>query len=98
MTKLWTEDSIRDLLKSSDRAVERGILAIYARQTADEQSVGDTRHLNARGFSAAHASRGSYYARWLEKGNKLTGKHLQRARRFILHYVRQLVEIANSSS
>ena len=92
--KTWNKEEIRNLLISSDKAVERGILAIYDKQTSDEQNVGDTRHLNGIGFSGAHANPGSYYARWIESGRKLSGDFLGKGRKLILHYTRQLAEIA----
>lgn len=91
-----TPESIKDLLLKNDRAVERAILAIYQRQTLDEQALGDTRHHNNIGFSGAHANLGTYFAKWLLKGNHLTGDHLAKARRISLRYSKQLAEIANS--
>ena len=90
----WTPANITILLQSSDKAVERAVLAIYARQTNDEQSHQTTVHTNGRGFSAAHARLGSYYAKWINSGKHLTGKHLVKARQITLHYVKQLAEIA----
>jgi hypothetical protein len=91
----WTKAEIINLINTSDRAVERAVLAIYARQTADEQEAGVTSHLNARGFNGSDASYGSYCARWLLKGNHLTGKHLGRCRSLVRKYHRQLAEDAN---
>lgn len=97
----WTENSIVALLNSNDRAVERAILFLYSQQTSDERVTSSTRHDNARGFSAADASRGSYYARWIlgydRQGNRrypnrrLTGSHLDKARDMVLKYRRQLL-------
>jgi len=97
MTKAtgWTKAEIIELVESNDRAVERAVLALYARQTDDEQTGGYTGHLNARGFNKADASYGSYCARWVKKGNHLTGKHLGRCRALVKKYHRQLVEEAN---
>jgi hypothetical protein len=97
MTKAtgWTKAEIIGLVESNDRAVERAVLALYARQTDDEQTGGYTGHLNARGFNKADASYGSYCARWVKKGNHLTGKHLGRCRALVKKYHRQLVEEAN---
>lgn len=89
-------DYIRWLLTMNDKAVERAIVAIYRRQTADEQSAGDTKHSNGVGFSGADASLGSYYARWILSGRSLTGKHLIKARTMSHKYVRQLVEVATT--
>ena len=88
----WTPDSIKDLLANNPRAVERAILVLFARQTADEQAYSVTHNDNSRGFSAAHASKGSYYARWIQSGRNLTGHHLENARRITSRYTRQLLE------
>ncbi len=94
----WNEAKIERLLLTSDAAVERAIVAIYDRQTRDEKATSDTRHRNNVGFRANHASKGSYYARWINGGRKLTGSHLQNARRIALQYKRQLTEIANANA
>lgn len=73
------------------------MIALYKRQTEDEKRDRDTKHSNARGFSVAHSARGSYYARWVLKGNHLTGSYLYHARQMAIYYARQLSEIANSS-
>jgi hypothetical protein len=86
-----TKESIRALLETNDKAVERAIIVLFERQTNDEQVQSVTRHDNQRGFSAAHASKGSYYARWIKSGRRLTGYHLQNARRITQHYTHQLL-------
>lgn len=89
-----TKEQIKSLLLSSDRAVERAMCALYARQTADERSSGTTQHLNGRGFNAFDANTGSYYARWVQSGRRLTGRHLVKARAMALRYLGQLAEVA----
>lgn len=93
--KIWTREDIVSLLNTSDRAVERGVVAIWQRQTADEQSTDTTRHSNGIGFSGWSAHSGSYYAKWVESGRRLTGKHLDKARKIVLHHAAQLTRIAN---
>ena len=95
MKKIWTREDITALLTSSDRAVERGVVAIWQRQTADEQATETTRHSNGIGFSGWSAHSGSYYAKWVESGRRLTGKHLAGARKIALHHAAQLTRIAN---
>lgn len=92
----WTKDKIADLLKSNDRAVEKAMVALYNRQTSDEQRDSHTRHDNQRGFRANHASKGSYYARWVIGGRPLSGRHLTNARNIALHYTQQLADEANA--
>jgi hypothetical protein len=94
----WTPDTIKALLDRSDKAVERAVVAIYERQTVDEQDAGETRHRNHRGFASCHAHLGSYYARWIESGRHLDGKHLEKARRMMRWYTGQLLEIAAQRS
>ena len=93
----YTRDQISNLINSNDRAVERGILAIYKRQTDMEKAAHSTQHNNGVGFSAAHARKGTYMAKWILNGNSLNGKWLISARKMCLHYLGQLTEIANSN-
>jgi hypothetical protein len=94
----WNKERIVSLLQTNNRAVEKAIVAIYHRQTLDEQSTQETKHANGIGFTGAHARLGTYYARWILEGNCLTGKHLEKARAMSLHYTAQLLqEIFNKS-
>ncbi len=83
----WTKDRVKKLLMTNDRAVERAMVALYRLQTADEQEAGTTAHRNGQGFSGATAVNGTYYAKWVLSGKRLTGKHLEKARKIaILHH------------
>ena len=93
--KVWTEAEIKEMLQRSNHAVERGLVAIYKRQTAHEQAAEQTEVLNRVGFSAFHAKRGTYYAKWVLSGRHLTGQHLEKGRKLILHYAGQLTKISN---
>lgn len=93
--RTWTRNDIDALLRTNPSAVERAMLRLYERQTRDERYTSASKHHNTRGFSAAFASRGSYYARWVMGGRQLTGHHLQNALRIALTHSRQLVDIAN---
>ncbi len=95
---MWTKDSIHNLLSSNDKAVARAVLAIYARQTNDEQATESTRHTNGAGFNHADAQRGSYYATYVQRTGRLTGRHLELARKMVGKYWRQLAEIANEKA
>ena len=90
----WTPDTIRELLDRSQKAVERAVVAIYRRQTEDEQASQETRWHNRVGFAACHAHLGSYYAKWILSGRHLSGLHVERARRMVRHYAGQLHQIA----
>jgi hypothetical protein len=89
-----TPEIVREKLATDQRWLERAVLAIYERQTVDEQDSGDTRHYNGRGFTAGDARPGSRMARWLKSGNHLDGYHLARARLMMPKYANQLILIA----
>ena len=93
--KTWTRTEIEALINSNDRAVERAMVAIWERQTADEQDTQDTRHHNGRGFAAWSAKSGTYFAEWVRSGRRLTGKHLVKARKIALYHAGQLTDFAN---
>lgn len=95
--KIWTKDEIRKNLETSQAWVERGILAIYRQQTADEQSQEDTRWFNQHGFSSADAKYLTYTAKWLLSGKHLSGLHIGKARARLLKYAGQLAKIANGT-
>lgn len=94
--KVWTKDEIKVMLATNDVAVERAVVAIYNRQTRDEQNAEETKHKNGVGFSGCHGHMGSYYAQWVLVGKRLTGRHADKARKMALHYVGQLTDIANA--
>jgi hypothetical protein len=58
-------NSIRAILNTNDRAVERAIIILVSRQTADEVGQGRTTESNGRGFSAFNAETGTYLAKWI---------------------------------
>jgi hypothetical protein len=95
---VWDKEKIKQLILTNDEAVERGMVAIYRRQTQDEKQVKATKHNNTIGFSSAHSRLGSYYAQWVLSGKHLTGYHLVKARKMMMHYSRQLVEVANQKA
>jgi hypothetical protein len=91
----WIVEEIKEKLETDQAWVERGVLAIYERQTATEQEVGDTVQRNGVGFSGAHGGYGSYVAEWLLSGKHLSGDHLVKTREMMSHYAGQLTRIAN---
>jgi hypothetical protein len=89
-----TRESVLRAINESDKAVARGMVLLHMRQTQDEQQERHTKHSNNRGFNKWAANKASYYASWVNKGNKLTGKHLANARRIARVHRRQLLEEA----
>lgn len=90
-----TRETVRALLASRDDAVERAIVVLFTRQTADEQASEETKHDNDVGFNSADARRLSYFARWIGSGRHLDGNHLVTARRRVMKYAGQLAAVAN---
>ena len=93
--KVWTRGEIEAMLRTQAAAVERAMVAIWERQTMDEQVTQNVKHNNGRGFSHWSARSGTYYAGWVRSGRRLTGKHLDKARRIALHHAGQLTDFAN---
>jgi hypothetical protein len=92
---MYTRNQITDGLNRSNQWVERGILALYERQTLDERASCAVRHNNDLGFMVMFAAKGTYYANWIRSGRTLTGKHLDLARKICIKQVGQLTDIAN---
>lgn len=94
-TKIWTKEKISNGILSNNSWVERGVVAIYNKQTEDEKMVEDTIKKNGVGYSGADAKLMTYYAKWIISGKHLSGNHLEKARKRILKYTTQLTKIAN---
>ena len=95
-TKHWTVEEIRTLLEESDKAVARGILAIYGRQTLSEQSAEETTESNGVGFNGVDAPFLSSLAKFYEEKGFLSPQQVEYGRKKIRKYANQLVNIANT--
>lgn len=91
----WKKEQIRQKLLENQSWLERGILAIYERQTFDEQRIEDSIVDNGMGFNKPDSHYMSYVARWLKSGKHLTGHHADKARKVMTKYAGQLADIAN---
>jgi len=107
MERLETREDLATALLTNQRLLERAIVAIYERQTQDEQRDRSTKHHNGRGFTPADAKRGTRLARWIlggitkynrPYGQNLTGHHLELAREIMPKYARQLLRIMRERS
>jgi hypothetical protein len=101
---MWTKDAILSKLESDNMMVERSLLVMYQRQTADEQQTQGTSHENGVGFNGTDAPFLSKMAEWVKGGAKRNipeGKRLSEKQRVIVRkklkkYSRQLIEAANA--
>jgi hypothetical protein len=88
-----------DLLSTNDRAVERALVTLFARQTPSEQSSRCTQDHNSRGFGALDAEIFSSFAMQVNRGRKLSPAQLKVCRKLgksgtirIGRYWKQLLE------
>lgn len=90
--KIYDETVIIHELETNQIFLERALIVLYDRQTADEKLLSTTNRFNHRGFSAAHARKLSYYARWVLSKRNLSGVHLENAKTILKKYRRQLLD------
>ena len=94
----WNKDTILALIEKSDTAVCRAVLAIYDRQTADEQATAATADSNGIGFNGADAGFGSSLAKQYAERGTLSPRQIACARKMMRKYAGQLAEIANAKA
>jgi hypothetical protein len=87
---------IKDNILADSIWMARGILAIYDRQTEDEQNNETTRYHNGVGFGAVDANILSSFAKQLQKGRSLSPKQTQIAHKNMPKYCQQLARIAKN--
>lgn len=93
----YTKEQIQILLMSNDKAVYRAIVAIYRRQTPNEQSIGVTVEHNGEGFTAIDSMLFSSFAQQILAGRTLSYKQLQLARAGMKKYWAQLIKVAEAN-
>lgn len=89
-----TKELIKEKLLSDNRWLTRGVLAIYEKQTWDEQQAEATKEDNGVGFNGADAYILSSFAKQLKQGRTLSSKQLLIARKKMSKYAGQLLQIA----
>lgn len=91
----WTTDQIKDLLLTNDEAVKRAVLALYRRQTSEEQDAQATIRHNGAGFNSNDGFILTSFAKQMLTKGFLSPKQVAFARKRVVKYTRQLVEEAN---
>ena len=94
---MWTKEDIRKVLQTDDKAVARGVVAIFNLQTEDEQNVGKTSVKNGVGFNGVDANFMSSIAQFYMRRNFLSPKQVEFARKKLLKYSNQLAMLANEN-
>lgn len=95
MTKQWKKDEIRKMLEVNDKAVLRGLVRIYERQTEDEKRNQETSYNNKVGFNGSDAPILTRIATYYLKHGYLSLKQIELVRKKMLKYSGQLANIAN---
>lgn len=85
-----TKEEVKRLLENSDEAVKIGLVAIYHRQTLDEQTFQQTNYQNSIGFNSVDADFLSSLAKQVEVCNYLSESQMGYARQRMLKYSGQL--------
>lgn len=100
-----TKQDIINLLASNDKAVARALVALTARQTADEQVAETTKYQNGRGFRPCHARMGTSMAEFFTRNGYLSPKQVAYWRKpqkdgkpRIAIYAGQLLEVAEEKA
>jgi hypothetical protein len=94
--KHWTRKEIEDGLRTDDKWLIRGLLALYERQTTTEQRVEETKEKNFRGFSAADAPKLTGIAKFYLRRKFISSRQKDLVRARIMKYAAQLAQIANA--
>lgn len=99
------KETIVELLLTNDKAVARAVFVLNQRQTALEQSAGNTFKRNGEGFTPADARMGSSMAKFYARNGYLTPNQIAYWRKpnvrgvaRICKYAGQLLEIAQEKS
>lgn len=77
-------------LLSNDQACRDALVELFYQQTVDERYTLHTNHNNKSGFSRAHAKLGCQLAQALLSGKTLTEEDMEKARRLVIHYHKQV--------
>lgn len=93
---MWKKENMQELLDTNDRAVERGLVAIYRLQTDGERASRTTTNSNNVGFSAFDAEFLSEIAEKCIRWRGLTPGQIRAVRPKVRRYWRQLCDIANA--
>lgn len=97
-TAPMTKEVIAQKLISSDKWLYAGIVAIFNRQTVDEQSAEVTNRTNAMGFNGTDARFGSSLAKRIKAGYSLSPKQLVAGRKMMQKYAGQLMKVVKEKN
>ena len=92
---MYTQDFIKNKLKTDIRWLLKGVVAIYNLQTFEEQASGNTIKGNGVGFNSADAPFLTSIAEQILADKFLTEKQINAVRKAMIKYSGQLTALAN---
>lgn len=95
MSKIWTEEEIRNMIQTDDRVLYRALNRLYQCQTEDEQRQCRTTHRNGVGFNGVDGKFMTSICKFMITRGYLTDKQKYCARKKIVKYTKQLTALAN---
>lgn len=90
--KAWTQDMIKELIRTNDKAVVRALLVIYNYQTDSEKAWGETKFDNGIGFNGVDANILTSFAQQVNARGFLSPKQMFIARKKMLKYAGQILK------
>ena len=93
--RTWTKKEIQEMIEKNDLAVQRGLVALLAKQTEAEQDAEQTSESNGIGFNGVDAPFLTSLAKQFSSKGFLSEKQVAMARKAIRKYSGQLTRIAN---
>ena len=94
--RTWTAEEIKNLIQTNDKVLYGALKKLYACQTADEQSVGETNENNGVGFNGVDAPILSSMTEFLIQRGYLSDKQKVIVRKKLVKYNNQLTKLANA--
>ena len=92
MNKATTLTALQHKLRSDVRWAQRGLLAIYKNQTADEQRAANVTHDNGMGFRCMDSIILTSFANQLQQRGSLSPKQMSIVHKLMPKYARQLMK------
>lgn len=95
-TTLLDAETVNAKLTSDQLFLEKALVALYMKQTLDEQRNEATHHQNNVGFNSADARKCSYCAAWVKSGRHLSGRFLGDMKKRLPKYAKQVAYLYNN--
>ena len=93
----WTQDEIKQFLRTNDQVLYKALKDLYACQMADEQRLEGSIHHNRMGFAKPDAKSLTIMAKLLNEQGVLSFENTQKVRdKLVGRYTKQITKIFNA--